>query len=73
MFNFLFAEPYEQRKVDRFEQDQLIVDTVAVNDADNPFETAILYPEYNNNEPIVVEEYVSKEDAQNACGVEIGL
>ena len=55
---------YEMRKVARYEDGSLIVDTVAVTDADQPFETAVSHPSYNDGDWIIVEEYGTKEEAE---------
>ena len=64
IFNFLSADPYEERKVDNTIVNLAEIDTVAINDSNKPFETAIKHPNYNNNEWIVVEMYDTKEEAQ---------
>ena len=64
IFNFLFADPYEERKVDNTIVNLAEIDTVAVNDSNKPFETAIKHPYYDNNEWTVVELYDTKEEAQ---------
>lgn len=65
LFDFLeITDTYEQRKVDRFEDDNgLVVDTVAVIDSSRPYETAVRHPKYNNRAWIVIEEYNTKEAA----------
>jgi len=55
---------YEERKVDRFEKEGLLIDTCAVNDSDKPFETAISHPMFNDGKLVVVELYDTKEQAQ---------
>ena len=65
MFKFFdMMGNYEERKVDRYETEDLIVDTCAVNDSAEPYETAIEHPAYNNGKWVVVEMYDSKEEAQ---------
>lgn len=55
---------YEQRKV---ANDKLSngaeIDTCAVNDSDQPFETAVHHPNYNGNNWIIVEMYDTKDEA----------
>jgi len=62
LFNLLRGQnwgDYENRGVERYETDSLIVDTCEVYDQPSPynFETAILYRRYNNGEWIIVELY----------------
>ena len=54
---------YEDCKVARFEADGLIVDTIAVYDSTNPFETAISHKAYNDSDWVIVEEYATREAA----------
>lgn len=54
----------EERMVDRYETEGLTVSTVLVYDGVKPYETAIKSPMYNNDEWIVVQNYDSKEEAQ---------
>jgi hypothetical protein len=55
---------YESRKVDNFTNDKLQVDTCAVTDSDEPFETGIAHPAYNDGKWVIVEMYNSAEEAQ---------
>lgn len=65
MFSFLsMSNNYSERKIDRYEDDILIVDTCAVDDGEQPFETAVAHPFYNNGEYVIVEAYSSTEEAQ---------
>lgn len=65
MFDFLsMADNYEQRKVARYEKDNLIVDTCSANDSEQPYETGISHKSYNNGEWIVVETYDTQEQAE---------
>ena len=65
MFDFLLmADNYEERKVDRFEKDTLIIDTCFVSDGSLPYETAIQHEEYNEGKWVIVENYPDKESAQ---------
>lgn len=65
MFSFLFGlKDYECRKIDRYEDENMIIDTCSCPDGDQPFETAIVHPEYDNGRPIIVEAYESKKEAQ---------
>jgi hypothetical protein len=65
MFSFLddFGN-YEERKVDRFENDDLSISTCRVSDSKRPFETAVKHPKYRQDKWIVVEKYDTKEQAQ---------
>lgn len=60
------AVPYDERVVDRFEdaENEILVSTALVTDAELPYETAIAHPEYNEGKIIVVETYGTKEFAQ---------
>ncbi len=65
MFEFLdMANNYEQRKIDRYQKDDLMVSTAMVNDSDKPFETAIRHLAYNDDKIVIVQTYDSKEEAQ---------
>jgi hypothetical protein len=67
MFGFLsMMDNYEDRKVANYsdEKSGLIVDTCAVTDSDEPFETGICHPNYNDGKWVIVEMYSSKEKAQ---------
>jgi hypothetical protein len=65
MFNFFdMLNTYEQRKVDHTEVDALTIDTCAVNDSRQPYETAVSHPEYDHGSWIIVEMYSDKDSAQ---------
>jgi hypothetical protein len=65
MFDFFNdIDNYSERKVDRFEKDDLIIDTCRVSDGKQDYETAVSHPDYHNSKFIVVEAYSSKEEAQ---------
>ena len=65
MFDFLnMLDSYEDRKVDRYENDILFVSTAKVTDGKQEFETGIAHAQYHDNEMIIVEAYGNKEDAQ---------
>jgi transposase len=64
MFDFLTMAPYEQRKVANFTQGELTVDTCAVSDSRQPYETAVCHPKYNDGRWVIVEMYDTKEQAQ---------
>ena len=61
---FSMISNYEERKIDRFEKDELTVDTCSVTDSDKPYETAVEHPHYNNGKWVIVETYDTKEAAQ---------
>jgi hypothetical protein len=66
MFGFGFLGMmgnYEERKVDRYEKDGVVIDTAYVTDGNKQYETAIGHPEFNNGDWIVVESYDTKEEA----------
>lgn len=67
MFGFLFDKHnYEQRKVARFEQHDIIVSTAAVSDGSQPYETGVYHPRYNDGKCIIVEAYDTIEEARIA-------
>lgn len=64
MFGFLsMMDNYEDRKVNRYEADDLVIDTAYVTDGNQSYETGISHPEYNQGDWIIVEAYDNKEDA----------
>lgn len=64
MFEFLnMSDNYEDRKVDRYESNNFIIDTAAVSDGKQPFETGVSHPKYNDGKWIIVEAYDTKEKA----------
>lgn len=66
MFEFLLdMDNYEQRKVARFEKDELMISTARVSDGSRPFETAVAHPAYNSGKIVIVESYMTKEQAQS--------
>jgi len=65
MFDFIMdLYNYEDRKVDRTEKGNIIIDTEMVSDGDKPFETGVCHPKYNDGEYIIVEAYDTKGEAQ---------
>ena len=65
MFDFLdMISNYESRAIDRYEDDSLIIDTCSVTDANQPYETGICHPAYNNGDWVIVEMYDTREEAQ---------
>jgi len=64
MFNFFsMADNYEDRKIDNTIINETEIDTVAVYDSEQPFETGIKSSLYNDNQWIIVEMYDTKEEA----------
>ena len=65
MYDFLsMADNYDSRAVARYEKKNLIIDTCAVTDSDEPYETGIKHCKYNCNAWVIVEMYNTKKDAQ---------
>lgn len=65
MFGFFdMLDNYEERKVDRFEKDDLIISTANVTDSSKPYETAVAHPSYKNGNFLVVELYDTIEKAK---------
>lgn len=65
MFEFFaMMGNYEDRKVARHESNGMIVDTAAVTDSAQPFETAVSHPSYNGGKWVIVELYDTKELAK---------
>ena len=65
MFNFFSMQGnYEERKVDNYEKDNIVIDTCRVTDSLQPYETGVCHPKYNNGNWIIVEMYDTKEDAK---------
>ena len=65
MFGFLdMIDNYEKRLVANDKRGDAVIDTVAVTDSDDPFETAVQHPQYNSGGWVIVETYKTKEDSQ---------
>lgn len=65
LFDFLgMMNNYEERKVAHYEKDKVTIDTCAVNDADQPYETAVAHSSYNDANLVIVELYDTKEEAK---------
>ena len=65
MFDFLdMMENHEQRLVDNYKQGDLEIDTCAVTDSKQPYETGISHPAYNEGSWVIVEMYNTKIEAQ---------
>ena len=58
------ANNYEEKAIARYEQGGLVVDTCAVTDSDEPYETGICHPNYNEGDWIIVEMYNTKKEAK---------
>ena len=65
MFNFDFGmlDDYEERMVGRFEKAGLLVSTARVSDGQQPYETAVGHPEYNEGKLVIVEAYPDRATA----------
>ena len=66
MFRFSIMDDYEKRKVGRFDSPdgKIMVSTAIINDSVYLFETGIAHPLYNENKILIVENYDTKEKAQ---------
>lgn len=64
MFDFLdMAGTHEDMAIGRYESGGGIVDTCAVDDADQPYETGIYHNSYNEGDWVIVQLYDTKEEA----------
>ena len=65
MFGFMgMMENYDDRKVDRYEAEGMIISTASVTDSDWIYETAVSHLSYNNGDWIIVEGYDDKDIAE---------
>ena len=65
MFDFLLdMGNHEDRKVATHQDDDLVIDTCAVSDGRQPFETGICDPRYNDGSWIIVEGYDTRTQAE---------
>lgn len=66
IFGFLSdAGNHSERLIDSFKgKDDLAVDTCAVSDSAQPYETGIKHQAYNNGDWVIVELYDTKKEAQ---------
>ena len=56
---------YEERVVDNYEgKGELVVDTAAVTDSEQDYETGISHPKYNDGKWVIIELYDTKDEAQ---------
>jgi len=66
MFNFTnMLASYDVRAIDRYDEGDLFIDTCAVSDSEQPYETAVAHPAYNGGKLVIVEMYDSVELAEN--------
>lgn len=64
MFDFLsMANNYESRKVQNDVVNGVTIDTAAVTDSDQPYETGIQHSNYKDGNWIIVEMYDTKDEA----------
>lgn len=74
MFGFLAdMGNYEKRKVARYEDGEILISTARCSDGTKPYETAIMHPDYNNGEFIIVQAYDTKEEAAKAHDAWVNL
>lgn len=64
-FGIDMAGNYDSRKVDRYEDGDLVVSTARVTDSDKPYETAVMHPLYNDGKFVIVELYDTEDEARN--------
>ncbi len=65
MFDFLGMESnYKDRLVENTKVGGGEVDTVMVTDSEEPYETGICHPQYNEGSWVIVEMYNTKEEAK---------
>jgi hypothetical protein len=64
MFGLDMMGNYETRKVGRFDQGEIVVSTARVTDGNQPYETAVVHPEYHGDKFIIVEAYDTIEQAR---------
>jgi hypothetical protein len=65
MFGFMgMTDNYEDRLIKNTKAGKAEIDTAAVGDSDQPYETGIKHPLYNDGGWVIVEMYDSKEDAK---------
>ena len=58
------AKNYKERVVDNYSKNDVIIDTVWVDDSEYVYETGICHPRYNNGNWIIVETCDTIEEAQ---------
>lgn len=66
MFNFInMFSGYDVRKIAHYEDDDLLVDTCAVTDSAQPYETAVAHPAYGDGRIVIVEMYHTVKEAED--------
>lgn len=66
MFDFIgMLTNYESRAIARYEKGDLFIDTCAISDSEQPYETAVAHPAYNSGKLVIVEMYDSAELAES--------
>lgn len=66
MFSFFgMIGNYESRKVANNEINGAVIDTVAVTDSEQPYETGIKHPNFDNGNWIIVEMYEDEDSAKD--------
>ena len=58
------SKDYDERLVDNYSENGIVVDTVRVTDSPMPYETGVKHPDYSNRDWIIVDTYPTKEEAQ---------
>lgn len=65
MFDFMgMFTNHETRAIDRYDEGDLFIDTCAVMDSEQPYETAVAHPAYNDGKLVIVEMHDTAEKAQ---------
>lgn len=65
LFGYLLdADNYDDRKVDRWDGVDKMLSTAQVSDGAQPYETCWQHPEFKGGQPIIVEAYATREEAQ---------
>jgi hypothetical protein len=58
------AGTYETRKIGTYDKKDVFVSTAEVTDSDQPYETAVAHPRYNDDELVIVEMYETRKQAE---------
>lgn len=65
MFGFIsMFGNYEDRKVARYNGEDFFISTAEVTDSNQPYETAICHPRYNDSKIVIVQMYRNKMSAK---------
>ena len=65
MFNFMdMVGNHAERLVANTKEGDAVIDTAAVSDSEQPYETGIAHPRYNNGAWVIVEMYDSRTEAK---------